>query len=734
MNIQTFVRFGKGLIAFAVLLGFDALAAQPQPQPFAIAGELIVKFNENATDAEIAHGLQLGQLKVKDHVLTSEMGRHHHPGLSLVVTPLGLEVALERLKNHPAIDYVEPNYTYTHQLTANDPSVANGQLWGMAGDLSTPANQYGSQAAEAWTQGYVGSQNIYVGVIDEGIQTTHPDLLENIWNNPFDPVDGHDNDGNGYIDDTNGWDFFNRQNQVYNPDDGDSHGTHVAGTIGAKGGNAIGVAGVNWNVKMIAAKFMGGGSGSTLGAVQAIDYLVDLKKRHNLNIVAINASWGGAGYSQSLHDAIIRAAKANILFVAAAGNESLNNDSSSSYPANIDTRIGTSTSTAATYNAVISVAAIDRYGALATFSNYGANRVHLGAPGVNILSTVPNNTYASYNGTSMATPHVTGAAALYASTHPTATADQIRQALLNSGLATPSLSGFTSTGRRLNLSSIVAAVPAAPTGVTATAGDKTVTLKWNSSANAQTYRVLRSLTSGSGYNTIAANLTSLTYTDKTVSNGTTYYYVITAVNSSGISPRSVPVGATPMPAGQIPAAPSTVTASAAQAIVAGTSVITVSWTGSASATSYTLKRASSSTGPWTVVASNLTSLTCRDTVLANGSSYHYVVTARNASGESPDSMVKSITPVRPQPSTLTATAVSSTQLTLKWIDKSADEQGFKIDYYNGTSWVQVGTTAPNATSASITGTTSRTTYSFRVRAYNGTLNTPYSNTATITMP
>ena len=448
------------------------------------------------------------------------------------------------------------------------------------------------------------------------------------------------------MDDANGWDFYNDRAQVFDPADGDDHGTHVAGTIGAKGGNGLGVAGVNWNVKLISAKFMGGGSGSTLAAVEAIDYLVDLKKRHGLNIVAINASWGGSGYSQSLHDAIIRAAKAGILFVAAAGNSAGNNDFTASYPANIDTRTGTSTSTAASYDAVISVAAIDQYGALANFSNYGATKVHLGAPGVNIYSTLPTDTYGAYSGTSMATPHVTGSAALYASTHPGATASQIRSSLLGAVIATPSLAGKTSTGGRLNLSNIIA--PVAPTPVPNTPAISTVT--------------------------------------------------------------------------------------AGQATVAGNSTVTLSWTSSASATGYTVKRSTSAAGPWTVLASGVTATSYSQNVTANGTTYYYVVNALNGSGQSPDSAAKSVQPIRSAPGNLTATALSSTQLTLRWADASSDEQGFKVEYYNGYSWVQLGTVGAGATSANLSGTVSRSTYSFRVRAYNGTLNSAYSNVATITMP
>src|SRR5262249_48886988 len=151
-------------------------------------------------------------------------------------------------------------------------------------------------------------------IVDEGIQFSHPDLSANIWTNSGEiPGDGIDNDGDGYIDDIHGWDFYNNDNSIYDGTS-DDHGTHVTGTIGAAGGNGLGVAGVNWHVTYISAKFLGPNGGYTSDAVQAIDYMTYLKSKKGLNIVALNSSWGGGGYSQSLHDAIIRAAKADILF------------------------------------------------------------------------------------------------------------------------------------------------------------------------------------------------------------------------------------------------------------------------------------------------------------------------------------------------------------------------------------------------------------------------------------
>ena len=368
------------------------------------------------------------------------------PGLAIAAAVRGLEA-------DPAVEFAEPNWTYQHTATSNDTYYTSGQLWGMYGDASTPANQYGSQAAEAWAANKTGSHSVYVGIIDEGFQYTHPELAGNVWTNPFDPTNGVDDDGNGYIDDVHGWDFAGNDSQVYDGGNAgklDDHGTHVAGTIGARGGNGAGVAGVNWNVTMISGKFLGRNGGTTANAIKAVRYFTDLKVRHGLNIVATNNSWGGGGFSQALLDAITDGAKQNILFIAAAGNGGPdgvgdNNDSVASYPSNYNTTAG------AGWDAVIAVAAITSTGARASFSNYGATKVDIGAPGSGVISTTAPNNYSSYSGTSMATPHVTGAAALYASLHPGVTGIVIKDAILNSAIPTASMSGRCVTNGRLNV-------------------------------------------------------------------------------------------------------------------------------------------------------------------------------------------------------------------------------------------------------------------------------------------
>jgi subtilisin family serine protease len=409
-----------------------------------VPGELIVKFAPGATESARGAALAAVQGRVGSRIVTQAMRRAGDAeGITVVHTGMSVTAAARAMAARPGVVYAEPNYYYQHEAVSNDTYYTNGSLWGMYGDATTPANQYGCQAGEAWALGHTGSTSVFVGEIDEGIMFTHPELAGQVWTNPYDLVDGIDNDGNGYIDDIHGWDFDGNNNTIY---DGtiDDHGTHVAGTIGAKGGNATGVVGVCWNIQIISGKFLGKRGGTSTNAILALDYFTDLKSRHGMNIVATNNSWGGGLFSQALQDAIERSNQANIVFVAAAGNETVNTDATASYPSCYP-------------NAnVIAVASITSTGTLSSFSNYGLTTVDIGAPGSSIYSTVPSKTgaasYASYSGTSMATPHVTGGVALYAATHPGATVATIKAALLTSAVPTPSLVGKCVTGARLNVS------------------------------------------------------------------------------------------------------------------------------------------------------------------------------------------------------------------------------------------------------------------------------------------
>ena len=418
-----------------------------------VAGELLIKFKTggekgarlSADILAMINAQVVEEIKTEAMVVVNARKVGDSGELVLVKSGMGTEAAIERLRGMPEVEYAEPNWIYQHYATSDDPYFVDGKLWGM----SAGGNTFGSGAATAWTNNKLGSNTVYIGIIDEGYMYAHEDIAANAGTVPGEIADGIDNNGNGLIDDVYGWDFAGNNSSLFDGV-GDDHGTHVAGTIGGVGENGKGVAGVVWNVKLLGAKFLGSQGGTTANAIKAVDYFTDLKTRHQLNIVATNNSWGGGGFSQGLKDAIDRANAAGILFIAAAGNSGTNNDATVSYPSGY------------TSANIIAVASITSTGTLSSFSQYGATTVDIGAPGSGIWSTVPIATgkgknatvgsgYASYNGTSMATPHVSGAAALYASTHPGATATEIKAAILNQSIVTPSLSGKVVSNGRLNV-------------------------------------------------------------------------------------------------------------------------------------------------------------------------------------------------------------------------------------------------------------------------------------------
>ena len=423
-----------------------------------VPGELLVQFKPGTTAEAQAAALAFIRGSKKETVKNAAQRRDGKGDLHLLSLPPGLLVAdaFRAMSQLADVDFAEPNWVYQHQATSNDPYVttntASSQLWGMYSETALAggkANAFGIGATTAWNANKTNCSNVYIGIIDEGYMFTHEDLAANAGTNPGEIAgNGIDDDGNGLVDDVYGWDFAGNNSTVFDGV-GDDHGTHVAGTIAGVGGNGKGVAGVCWGAKLLGAKFLGSTGGTTANAIKSVDYFTNLKTRavNPVPVTATNNSWGGGGFSQALADAIERANAADILFIAAAGNSGTNNDVTASYPSNYGSAN------------IIAVAAIDSKGALASFSQYGAVTVDIGAPGVGIWSTIPKSSkgkvvsaYATYNGTSMVTPHVTGAAALYKALNPTATAAQIKAAILNSATPTPSLAGKTVTGGRLNVS------------------------------------------------------------------------------------------------------------------------------------------------------------------------------------------------------------------------------------------------------------------------------------------
>jgi subtilisin family serine protease len=379
-----------------------------------VAGELLIGFRQGAELANIQalySQFGLNELRELDRDRSDNL-----PGIKQLKIAQQIDARLiSLLERSPWVEYAEPNYVLSAASTTPlDPRF--NELWGLhntgqVGGL-TDADV---DAPEAWDV-TTGSSNVVVFVIDSGVDYSHPDLAANIWTNLLEtPGDGIDNDNNGYIDDIHG---INSITGSGDPMDDNNHGTHVAGTIGAAA-DGTGVVGVNWNVKIGAAKFLGAnGFGSTADAIECFNYINALKVRGE-NIIVTNNSWSGGAFSQALMDAMNGPAGMDkILHAAAAGNANNNNDGIITYPAG--------------YNLehIISVAATDRNDKYASFSSYGANSVDIAAPGVSVLSTIRNNGYAFFNGTSMATPHVAGAAALIAAHDSNRSATQIKQDLM----------------------------------------------------------------------------------------------------------------------------------------------------------------------------------------------------------------------------------------------------------------------------------------------------------------
>lgn len=431
-------RFSR-LLLLAVIAAIGVSPSSGRAAADAVPGELIVKYRSGITaDRRVAIESALPPLA---HIQRfGFIGAEH-----IRVSGISAEEALARLMANRDVEYAEPNYYLYAQVIPNDPSFS--QLWGLR-NTGQGGGYAGADisATLAWDI-FTGDPNFPIGVIDTGIDYTHPDLAANIWTNPGEiPGNGKDDDGNGYVDDVHGYDFVNHDGD---PMDDGYHGTHVAGTIGAVGNNGIGVTGVNWQCKMVAIKFMNAsGVGTEADAIAAIGYSIVVGCK------LTNNSWGNMSGGQAMLDAINAAGAAGQLMVFAAGNNGWNIDAVPFYPPSYVTPN------------MITVTSTDGRDLRPTLTNYGATTVNLGAPGYNIYSCKPGGLYQSLNGTSMAAPHVTGTAALAMARSPLATSAQIRQLILWSTDPIASMNGVTSTGGRLNaykvLHNVVVGVGDAP--------------------------------------------------------------------------------------------------------------------------------------------------------------------------------------------------------------------------------------------------------------------------------
>ena len=411
----------------------SALPTVARKQAEFVPGELLVRFRPGETVAKTKGTTQLSMLSNGRSLrveINSFGGSDLVEGLKLArVSPERTLDAIKALRGRPDVLYAEPNYIRHFDAVPNDSFY--GSQWPLKN--STSLGDGGISTESAWDT-TTGNQNIVVGVIDSGIDIDHRDLKDNIFTNTSEIANNNvDDDNNGFVDDVNGWDFIHHDRTVFDNADDDFHGTHVAGIIGARGNNSAGIAGVNWNVQLLPLKAIGPGGGTDSVLLEAYNYAKALRQR-GVNLRVLNNSYGGQAFSQSLFDAIKELGNAGILFVAAAGNETLSNDFVPHYPATFD------------LPNVISVAASTQSGFFASFSNRGSQTVHLAAPGDNVLSTTPHgytgdglvaantdpdgSTYSNISGTSMAAPHVSGAAALAVAANPDISLQKLRSAVL----------------------------------------------------------------------------------------------------------------------------------------------------------------------------------------------------------------------------------------------------------------------------------------------------------------
>jgi len=421
-------HFISGLNTFFLIFSLSSFVIMLETKANEVVeGEFIVKFREGiGSDSALASvggkrlqyfptiGAQLWQIE--------EEGNNRK----------SIRRKLSRLRNNPRIEYVEPNYIIKMDQAPNDPYFPD-KMWAL--------NQI--YAVEAWAI-HQSKTKVIIAIIDTGVDYTHPDLAPNMWINIGEiPGNQIDDDKNGYIDDVYGYDFINGTND---PIDENFHGTHCAGIIAAVANNGIGIAGVTGSAQIMALKFQEAGYGTMAAAISAIEYA------RGMGAKIINASWGWEAKGQALKEAIEKAKEEGILVIASAGNRQEDIDERPHYPASYDS------------DNIISVAATDLNDELALFdfggSNYGHNSVDLGAPGLNIYSTVPKTIdsfecsyqgcYTAQSGTSMATPYVTGVAALLWSFQPELTYQQVKAKILSSVDKIPGLEKKNVTGGRLN--------------------------------------------------------------------------------------------------------------------------------------------------------------------------------------------------------------------------------------------------------------------------------------------
>lgn len=466
-------------LSFWIFLALISVLAIPSPTVFSqrrqpsgqyVNDQILVKFKANAEPFSDTEDLADEIFQVRgarsEALMLTARGRSFQ--LIHLNGRLSVDEAVQRANADPRVEYAEPDYlVQTSQTIPNDPSFS--QMWGLSNFGCPGCVPVHIDAPRAWDISK-GSDDVVAVVLDTGMDIAHEDLAPNVWVNPHEIAsNGVDDDGNGFVDDVNGWNFRDKTNQVFISSNEDLHGTHVAGTIGAVGNNGTGVTGVAWHVKLMSLKFLGGpeGKGSTGNAIKGINYAIDQRNR-GVNVTVINASWGGSSPSQSLKEAIAAAGNAGILFVCSAGNNGTDVAEDPGFPSGFGA-----------LPTCLSVAAMDFFDNLALFSSFGHSVVGVAAPGLSILSTAPRNqfspngSYATLSGTSMSAPHVSGIAVLLCSHEPLLTPAEVKQRIVSTSEPIPALASRVVNSGRANAFSALTSRIAPPGRATITRVDFT---------------------------------------------------------------------------------------------------------------------------------------------------------------------------------------------------------------------------------------------------------------------
>lgn len=671
-----------------------------------IADQWIVQLNQKILQTTTSIASIAQQLAPYGITVLSGLGS---PGLLLtqVENPKQSEI----LADSGYFDFWQPNYVTTTLGIAqevNDPDVS--KQWALDS----------INVGAAWNVS-TGS-GVVVAVLDSGTTLTHPDLYDNIWINTEDTAgDGIDNDGNGFIDDINGWNFVSGNANIT---DTDGHGTHVTGIIGAVRNNSSGGVGTAPGVQILPVKVISGSTGSTANIVSAINYVIGLKS-HGVKVAVINMSLGYYSEDTAVGTAIENAGKAEIVVVASAGNNGSNNDTKSHYPSGYNS-----------LDNLISVASIDQNAQLASNSNYGRTTVDLAAPGVSIYSTTKNGAYGLMSGTSMAAPFVSAAAAILAANNPALSPAEIKTQIINSAEPLANLSGKVVSGGRLNLTNIfVSDEPSSlesPTNLAiTTVANNSVTLQWrDNSRNETKFELQYSTDNGANWTSSVNNPTAnQIQISVSITAGNSYQFRIRAVNEIGHSDWSNTV-TMPIKKPAKPATPNSlkITVSDSQRIV-------ISWKTVSNATAYRIERSLSLSGGWSEV-DTVNDLSFTDTGLNSNTKYYYRVYALNYYVLSSASAIISATTkaeIPAIPSNINASAINSTAIRISW-DSAVHATNYRVEFFNTAKnqWTIIGTTTSN--SFQHNNLKSSASYQYRVIAVSKAGESLPSNTVDASTP